>query len=203
MSPPGPFRTSAELILASASPRRRDLLHNLGLIFAIVEAGVDEKPFSSETPEEFVLRAARDKAGAVSRRNNAAWVLGADTVVVHGDRILGKPKDAEEALSVLLTLAGRNHFVHTGFCLKNKEKQVSVSRRVMTEVCFAPFPAEIARAYAATGEPLDKAGAYGIQGCGSFLVQAINGSYSNVVGLPLAEVVRELLLYDVVRPDSG
>ena len=149
------------------------------------------------------MRAARDKTGAVARDNAASWVLGADTVVVHDRRILGKPRDAAQALSVLLSLAGQKHLVHTGFCLENAEKQVSVSRVVTTEVCFSFFSRETAAAYVATGEPLDKAGAYGIQGCGGFLVEKINGSYSNVVGLPLAEVIRELLRYKVVAPRQG
>ncbi|MGW8161225.1 MAG: Maf family protein, partial [Desulfobulbales bacterium] len=155
------------------------------------------------TPQEFIQWAAGEKADAVSRHNVGAWVLAADTVVVHGGAILGKPADAAAALSVLMTLAGDTHLVHTGFCLENRRQKVSVSRLVTTEVSFSPFTQEIAASYVATGEPLDKAGAYGIQGCGSFLVQKINGSYSNVVGLPLAEVVEELLRYNVVRPHQG
>jgi len=195
-----PLQTTGRLILASASPRRRTLLQDLGLAFEIIEARVEEKPLAGEAPETFVRRAACDKAGAVSRENAGYWVLGADTVVVHEGRILGKPGNAEEALSVLLALAGRKHLVHTGFCLKNARENVSVDRTVTTEVSFFPFSREIAAAYVATGEPLDKAGAYGIQGCGGFLVEKINGSYSNVVGLPLAEVMRELLRYKVVAP---
>jgi septum formation protein len=198
-----PLATIGRLILASASPRRRTLLQDLGLEFDIIEALVEEQPRSGETPEEFVLRAACDKAGAVSRKNVASWVLGADTVVVHAGKILGKPGDAEEALSVLLTLAGQKHIVHTGFCLQHAREQVSVSRVVTTEVFFAAFSREIAAAYVATGEPLDKAGAYGIQGCGGFLVEKISGSYSNVVGLPLAEVMQELLRYRVAAPAHG
>lgn len=200
MSLTGPLKTTGRLILASASPRRRILLQDLGLEFEIIEAQVEEQPRAGETPEEFVLRAACDKTAAVSRANAASWVLGADTVVVHGGRILGKPGDAEEALAVLLSLSGQKHLVHTGFCLENRREQVSVSRRVTTQVYFASFAKEIAAAYIATGEPLDKAGAYGIQGMGGFLVEKIEGSYSNVVGLPLVEVIRELLRFKVVEP---
>lgn len=200
MIQPGPFRTEAGLILASASPRRRKLLKDLGLEFEIIEARVDEKPEESETALEFVLRAACDKADAVSEENSYAWVLGADTVVVLGSRILGKPKDPEEAINILLELSGRQHQVHTGFCLKNNKEQVSVSRVATTEVKFCHFPREIAAAYVATGEPLDKAGSYGIQGRGGFLVEWINGSYSNVVGLPLYEVVQELLDHKIIIP---
>jgi len=194
----GPFRTKAVFILASASPRRRALLQDLGLDFEILEARIEERPEPGETPQEFVLRAACDKASVISSLNPASWVLGADTVVVHGIRILGKPKNSEEALQVLLSLSGRKHLVHTGFCLKNAEEQASVSRVVTTEVSFFHFTREVAAAYVATGEPLDKAGAYGIQGIGGFLVEKINGSYSNVVGLPLVEVIQELLHFKIV-----
>ena len=195
--------TTVPLILASASPRRRALLQGLGLEFTIIDANVEEKPLADETPEEFVLRAARDKAGTVSRANAAAWVLGADTVVVHGGKILGKPRNANEALSMLLALSGQKHLVHTGFCLENLREQVSVSRLVTTTVYFASFAEKIAAAYVATGEPMDKAGAYGIQGVGGVLVEKIEGSYSNVVGLPMVEVIQELLRYRVVIPGQG
>ena len=203
MSLTGPFQTLGRLILASASPRRKTLLHDLGLDFEIMEARVEERPGAGEPPREFVQRAAGDKASEISSQNPACWVLGADTVVVHGDRILGKPRNSEEALSVLLTLAGRKHQVHTGFCLKNANEKVAVSRVVTTEVSFFNFSPEIAAAYVSTGEPLDKAGAYGIQGNGGFLVEKIDGSYSNVVGLPLCEVIKELLHYKVVSPVRG
>jgi len=203
VNPAGPFQTKTGFILASASPRRRALLLDLGLDFTIMEARIEERPEPGETPQEFVLRAACDKASVISSRNPASWVLGADTVVVHGDRILGKPRNSEEALQVLMTLSSQKHLVHTGFCLKNAEEQVSVNRVVTTEVSFFHFTREIAAAYVATGEPLDKAGAYGIQGVGGFLVEKINGSYSNVVGLPLVEVIEELLLFKVVVPGQG
>jgi septum formation protein len=195
-----PLKTIGKLILASASPRRKSLLQDLGLDFEIIVAQVEEKPAVGESAEEFALRAACDKAGAVSRGNIASWVLGADTVVVHAGKILGKPNDAKEALEVLNALAGNSHLVHTGFCLINGKEKVTVSRVVTTEVYFYSFSREIAAAYVATGEPLDKAGAYGIQGKGGFLVEKIKGSYTNVVGLPLVEVVEELLCYEVVEP---
>jgi len=166
-----PLKTIGKLILASASPRRKSLLQELGLDFEIIEAQVEEKPVAGESPQDFVMRAACDKAGDVARENVASWVLGADTVVVHGGRILGKPGDAEEALSVLQTLAGQKHLVHTGFCLMNGKDDVLISRVVTTEVWFYPFSRDIAAAYVATGESLDKAGAYGIQGSGGPLIR--------------------------------
>jgi len=114
-----PLKTTAKLILASASPRRKSFLEGLGLDFEVIEAQVEETPAAGELPKDFVLRAACDKAAAVSRENVASWVLGADTVVVHAGKILGKPRNAENALEVLQTLAGNSHLVHTGFCLKN------------------------------------------------------------------------------------
>jgi septum formation protein len=197
-----PFKTRCRLVLASASPRRKSLLQELGLEFDIMQAGIEETPLAGEPPVDFVLRAARDKAEEVSRANSTAWVLGADTVVVHEGSILGKPSDEKEALEVLQRLAGQKHIVHTGFCLINEAENIAVSRVVTTEVYFAPFSRKIAAAYVATGEPLDKAGAYGIQGQGGFLVERLYGSYSNVVGLPLAEVVDELLRYKVIEPGS-
>jgi len=194
------LKTTGRLILASASPRRKALLESLGLNFEIIEARVEEIPRAGEPPAEFVQRAACDKAGEVSLKNTGAWVLGADTVVVHGDRILGKPGNAEDALEMLRVLAGHRHLVHTGFCLAQADKKISVKKVVTTEVVFAPFSDDLAAAYVATEEPLDKAGAYGIQGMGGLLVEKIRGSYSNVVGLPLAETIRELLAYKVVEP---
>jgi len=198
-----PLKTISKLILASASPRRKALLEYLGLDFEVIEPQVEEKPYEGETGQEFVQRAACDKAGVVSLRNAECWVLGADTVVVHDERILGKPRDAEQALEMLQALAGHSHLVHTGFCLLHADNKVSVRRVVSTEVTFSPFSDDIAAAYVATKEPLDKAGAYGIQGCGGFLVEKINGSYSNVVGLPLAEVIQEFLRHGIIEPRKG
>ena len=194
------LKTTGNLVLASASPRRKSLLQKLGLDFEIIVAKVEENPLPGESSRDFVLRAARDKAADVSRENFTSWVLGADTVVVHAGRILGKPLDEKDALEVLQGLAGDSHLVHTGFCLMNAEENIVINRVVTTEVHFSSFSSDVAAAYVATGEPLDKAGAYGIQGMGGFLVEKINGSYSNVVGLPLVEVIEELLRYKVVAP---
>lgn len=195
-----PFKTISRFILASASPRRRFLLQELGLDLEVMESQVEEKKLPGETPSEFVQRAAYDKAVAISIGNIDAWILGADTVVVYDNKIIGKPRDADHATEILQTLSGRSHLVHTGFCLYNGKDGVSVSRVVTTVVFFAPFSKEIVAAYVATGEPQDKAGGYGIQGCGGFLVEKIKGSYSNVVGLPMAEVVKELLCHRVIAP---
>ncbi|MEJ2688740.1 MAG: Maf family protein [Deltaproteobacteria bacterium] len=190
----GLFTSQAPLILASASPRRRSLLEELGLRFKVRIAAIDEKPGHEETPESFVRRLAEEKARAVSLEHRAAWILAADTVVVLDTAILNKPANREEALAMLLHLSGRGHHVLTGFCLL---LQVCMVR---TEVEFMPLSREICEAYVYSGEPMDKAGAYGIQGQGGSLVRRIEGSYTNVMGLPLAEVIQALLEQKVIAP---
>lgn len=194
------FTTQKRLILASASPRRKEMLANLGLDFEILVAGIDEVVQHGESPEDFVLRTAIEKASDITAKHPDAWVLGADTIVVCQSEILGKPKDASEAQRMLMRLAGQMHTVLTGFCLKREQENISVSRVIATEVYFSSFTEAIAAAYVATGEPLDKAGAYGIQGRGGVLVEKINGSYSNVVGLPLVETIDEMLRFKVIEP---
>lgn len=197
------FTTTEKIILASGSPRRRDFLRDLGIDFEVMAADVDETPLPGEVPEVFVLRLAGEKAEAVSRLHPDAWVLGADTVVVVDGKVLGKPVSREEALRMLQALNGRRHQVWTGFCLCHETKQIEKSRAVCTEVRFGDYPRHVFEAYVASGEPLDKAGSYGIQGLGAFLVEEVKGSYSNVVGLPLAEVVQELLTLGVISPEGA
>jgi septum formation protein len=200
MNHKGLFRTNVRLILASASPRRKEMLAKLGLDFEVLTAEVDEVPLNGESPQDFVLRAAIEKASDIAGNHPDAWVLGADTIVVHRGDILGKPKDAGDALKLLMRLSGQMHKVLTGCCLKWEQENISVSQVIATDVYFSAFSEAIAAAYVATGEPLDKAGAYGIQGYGGTLVEKINGSYSNVVGLPLAETVNEMLRYKIIQP---
>jgi septum formation protein len=176
------------------------MLAKLGLDFEVLAAEVDEVPLNGESPQDFVLRAAIEKTSDIAGNHPDAWVLGADTIVVHRGHILGKPKDAGDALKLLMRLSGQMHKVLTGFCLKWEQENISVSQVIATEVYFSAFSEAIAAAYVASGEPLDKAGAYGIQGYGGALVEKINGSYSNVVGLPLAETVDEMLRYKIIQP---
>ncbi len=185
----GMFATVKPLVLASASPRRKSLLTELGLCFRICPADLDERPKAGEKPGDYVCRIAEEKARLVGEHYGAAWILAADTTVVLGSEILGKPRDSDEALTMLHRLAGREHVVLTGFALYCSREPFCHVDRVETRVRFAPFARELAGAYVRTGEPLDKAGGYGIQGKGGMLVAAIDGSYSNVVGLPLAEIV--------------
>lgn len=194
------FRTVEKLILASGSPRRRDLLNDFGLLFEVETAEVVELPLPSETPSDFVLRISREKAEHISRKHHAAWVLAADTIVVVDNEILGKPEDSSHAKDMLWKLSGRSHEVWTGFCLCRLKDNVMVQQVVRTEVGFISLTDELCDAYIKTEEPLDKAGSYGIQGRGGFLVESIRGSYSNVVGLPLAEVMSEMQRLGIIAP---
>ncbi len=194
------FRTLKPLVLASTSPRRQAYFTDLGLEFTVCVAEIDERAMAGEDPEAVVLRLAGEKAAAVRNLHPASWVVAADTVVVIDGRLLGKPRDSEEAVAMLLSLAGREHHVLTGFCVTCGRENARVLQAVASEVRFAAFGPEVARAYAETGEPLDKAGAYGIQGKGAFLVERVSGSYSNIVGMPLHEVLSVLLDFGVVGP---
>ncbi|MEW6426843.1 MAG: nucleoside triphosphate pyrophosphatase [Thermodesulfobacteriota bacterium] len=194
--------TIRPLLLASASPRRRQMLEHLGLTFTADTADIDESLTRGENPRDFVLRLAGDKAVTVAGRHPDSWVLAADTVVVIGNTIMGKPADDADAARMLGQLSGRTHQVWTGYCLFCCQGERLRRRAVMTEVEFRPLSEALIRAYVASGEPLDKAGGYGIQGLAAAMVGAIRGSYTNVVGLPLAEVIEDLLDLGVVTPRS-
>ncbi len=177
------------LILASRSPRRAELLAAAGIEFAVRGAGVDETPHPGETPRDYVRRIAEEKARAVCAGKDEI-VLTADTTVTLGGEILGKPLDAADAARMLRALAGNRHEVLTAICLKYGN-QVE-SDLDCTAVWFSPMSESEIAEYVASGEPMDKAGAYGIQGLASKFVDRIEGSYSNVVGLPVALVWRRL-----------
>lgn len=181
-----------KLILASGSPRRRELLAHITTAFEVVVSDVDEHIHEVLSPEEFVAALAERKALAVAEQHPDALVIGMDTVVVLGDEILGKPADEAEAIRMLTRLSGRSHRVLTAVYLCHPQGgQGFVSS---TEVQFAPLSAEEIAAYVATGEPMDKAGAYGIQGLGSRFVAGIRGDYYTVMGLPVQK------LYQLLRP---
>jgi septum formation protein len=175
------------LVLASASPRRRELLQRVGLNLQIVPADIDESGVPGEAPEHMAERLARAKADAVAALMPDRLVLAADTIVVLDGRVLGKPRDDAEAADMLRDLSGRHHEVITGFAICGDAP--GTSGTVTTKVHFRSLDAAVIDRYVATGEPLDKAGAYGIQGVGAMLVRGIEGSYTNVVGLPLVEVL--------------
>ena len=170
-----------EIILASASPRRAELLFALGLDFTTRPVEVDETPLHSESPVSLALRLAQEKTGLVRREENQV-VIGCDTIVVIGGRILGKPENLSDAYEMLNTLNGKRHQVISGVALRGQEL---VSDFCSTEVSFANLSEQAIRWYLESGEAMDKAGAYGIQGLAGLFVTEIKGSYSNVVGLPL------------------
>jgi septum formation protein len=176
------------VVLASASPRRLELLRRIGIEPEVRPADVDEATRPGERPDALVARLAEAKALAVGDVPEGVLVVAADTVVVHGDQVLGKPTDPAEATDMLTALSGTDHRVLTGVHVRCGNRAAGAVE--MTLVRFRPLSAAEIEAYVATGEPLDKAGGYGIQGVGGMFVTAIEGSDSNVVGLPLATLVR-------------
>lgn len=179
------------IVLASASPRRKELLERVGVVCAVVPSHIDEDHIPGESPREHVLRLAHEKALEIASHTDVPgrWFIGSDTVVVRDAAILGKPIDAADATAMLTSLSGRSHEVLTAFTVHDREQGITLSEVVSTAVRFKELTAAEVSGYIASGEPFDKAGAYAIQGIGAFMVQAINGSYTNVVGLPLCEVV--------------
>jgi septum formation protein len=184
--------SSKRIILASASPRRSELLESAGISFSVVPADIPEEPLPGELPAAHVLRLAQEKALAVVEIAQGDLFIGADTVVVYDDEIMGKPVDAADARRMLSALSGRDHQVITGFAVHDRTSGVTHADVVSTRVFFKPLKLAEIDAYIATGCPFDKAGAYAIQGGAAYMVQKIEGSYSNVVGLPLCEVVEVL-----------
>lgn len=179
------------LVLASASPRRRQLLAQAGLEFEIVESGIDEHRLRGESGPDFARRMACEKALAVSVRRLAALVLGADTIVEIEGEILGKPSDPPQARRMLNQLSGRTHRVFTGFALA-RAGHIVESNAIVSGVRFRELSRSEIETYIATSEPYDKAGAYAIQGDGGEFIAAVEGSSSNVMGLPLDEVLQAL-----------
>jgi len=173
------------MILASASPRRCQLLEQLGLTFQVDAPSVDETPRPGESPEDYALRLSEEKAFQVSWRHPDSVVIGADTVVVLNGDLLGKPRDPDHARKILSKLSGQTHQVITGITVLWPPRRIYMNEAVVTEVTFKKLSREEIDNYVATGEPMDKAGAYGIQGKGALLVEKISGCYNNVVGLPL------------------
>lgn len=195
------------VILASGSPRRKELFERAGIQFSIIKSDAEEK-ITSAMPGEVVIELAAQKAEAVKKEflekpflkegflYEGTLIIGADTVVVSGEKILGKPENEEDALGILMSLSGKDHFVYTGVCGIYLDKNGNVMEEKCirfaeeTIVTMYPFMKEEAEAYIRTKEPMDKAGAYGIQGLGSLLVKEIKGDYNNVVGFPLAAFFR-------------
>jgi septum formation protein len=195
-----------KLILASASPRRKELLCAAGLDFTVVPAEVDETIYPGETPQQSAMRLAQSKAQTVASHFPEDVVLAADTIVVLPDagggsfEILGKPQTTDEAYSMLEKLSGREHVVITAFSICCQSTGFLTSKFNQSKVYFRSLSSDEINAYIATGEPMDKAGGYGVQGFARVFISYIIGSYTNVMGLPLAEVIAELKLCDLWTP---
>lgn len=183
---------TAKLILASSSPRRRHLLHQMGLEFDVLPSEVEEDFVNGESPRDHVLRLAEVKAHKVGEMYPTRWVIGADTVVSIDGLILGKPQTHREAHRMLGLLSGRDHLVVTGVSVWQGVREKGETLAVETSVRFKTLSSGEMEWYIRTGEPFDKAGGYAIQGRGAFMVQRIEGSYTNVVGLPLCELMEAL-----------
>lgn len=184
--------SDSTIVLASASPRRSELLESADISFKIVPADIDESALPDEEPIEHVLRLADGKAHKASSIADGRFFIGADTIVLCDDEIMGKPRDSADARRMLRSLSGRVHQVITGFAVMEKKTGKVVSKAVTTDVAFKQLDDVEIEAYVSTGCPMDKAGAYAIQGGAAYMVERIDGSYTNVVGLPLCEVVETL-----------
>lgn len=192
----------AGIILASQSPRREDLLKKMGVHFTIVPSGLDEEPPMDEAPGPYAARLAVQKAVHVGDRYPQHLVIGADTIVALGDRIMGKPDGEADAFEMLSSLSGRWHDVWTGVCLHHRDSETQLIKAIRSSVCFRDLSDDDVHAYIATGEPMDKAGAYAIQGKGGSLVKQVKGSYHNVIGLPTMELGRMLESLDAWNPEG-
>lgn len=177
-----------EIILASASPRRKEILQNTKLKFEIQKSEIEEAVFEEESPESMVVRLAYEKAFDVAQKNREKLVIGADTIVVLGDEVLGKPKDEEEAFDMIQKLSNKTHRVITGISLINLKKGIVVNDYQVSYVTFKDLSEDSIKDYINTNESLDKAGGYGIQGYGALLVEGIQGDYFNIVGLPISKL---------------
>ncbi len=187
------------IILASQSPRRKELLEQMGIELDIRPADIDETIPQGLTPAQAVEHLAENKALALTCDHPSAWVISADTIVVLDGLILGKPQSRDHAVEMITSLSGRDHYVYTGFCVACGGREVLEARSVSTRVRFKSLSPEQIQWYAATDEPYDKAGGYGIQGIGAFLVREIQGSYSNVVGLPMCELMETLFHLNIIQ----
>jgi septum formation protein len=191
------------LILASGSPRRRELLNACGLRPEVIVPDADESALSGEAPQHLVERLSMLKARCVAEQNRGVWVLGGDTIVVLEGEILGKPENAGHAEAMLEKMQGRTHEVWGAFSVVNIEKGVGVTRSHRSKVTMTAMPPATIRSYVATGEPLDKAGSYALQGLGAGFVTAVEGSHSNVIGLNISAVLSELERLGVIELGVG
>ncbi|MBN2899455.1 MAG: septum formation protein Maf [Clostridia bacterium] len=185
-----------KIYLASKSPRRREILDTMGMDYEVVEGDCPEKVNPWERPDQVVMSIALQKGlSAAEKFNKGELIISADTVVVSEGKILGKPKDAEDARAMLRSLSGKTHQVMTGFSIIEAGQHMKMVDYVVTEVTFKDYDDQVVNWYIESGEPFDKAGAYGIQGKGALLVENIRGDYLNVVGFPISRIVDTLERY--------
>ena len=196
------MRKEKGITLASSSPRRKALLEEIGLSFDICPSNIDEDIKQGESPAEHCLRLAEEKAKEAAKNVETGWILGADTIVFIDNRILGKPSNVNEAQEMLTLLRGRCHKVLTAFCLLNASTDATIKRIVESRVKIKNLTDKEIEDYLKTGEPLDKAGAYAVQGIGNFMVESIEGSYTNVVGLPMEELRQALEELGIVSKET-
>ncbi|OPY70518.1 MAG: Maf-like protein YhdE [Syntrophorhabdaceae bacterium PtaU1.Bin034] len=181
------------IVLASESTRRIDIMRTLGVSFSIIPPDIDESRKPYESPKDYALRVAYEKAQKVGNLFPDKWIIGADTIVVLKGKVLGKPKTEKDAVSMLKRLRGNWHKVYTGYCVLNMSKQVIYQDVAETKVFIKDLTDEEIAKYIKTSEPFDKAGSYAVQGKGGYMVKEIKGSYTNVVGLPICEITEVLL----------
>lgn len=186
-------------ILASASPRRQELLRSVGLKFKTIPAHINEIYLDGESPQQHVKRLASDKAMVIAKKYPKAMVLGADTIVVIDGLILGKPKNKTQARKMLQKLSGREHKVFTGFTIAHADANIHRTKIIQSAVQFKTISPKEMDWYVACDEPYDKAGGYAVQGKGAYFIQSICGSYTNVIGLPLCEVLEELKYFGTIN----
>jgi septum formation protein len=191
------------LILASKSPRRYELLKQIGLDFDVIPSKIEEDSIPEEPPEQHVMRLAEAKALEVGSRYPDCWVIAADTIVYINGSILGKPRNSKEAMEMLRRLSGQEHWVLTGFSVRHLAKGIGDQEAVQTAVKVKTLSPVEVEWYIQTGEPFDKAGGYAIQGVGSFMIESIRGSYTNVVGLPLCELIQMLNRFGAITIADG
>ena len=191
--------TGPKLILASRSPRRQNLLEQAGIEFSVIPSSFDENSVKLTAPDDYARQLAESKARDISDQYPASWVIGADTIVFIDDIILGKPGSKSEARTMLKSLSGKTHQVLTGYCVCCQKTDWLFSDTIKTDVRFKKLTEKEIDWYINSGEPFGKAGAYAIQGIGAFLVKRIDGSYTNVVGLPVCEVVELLINKQIIE----
>ncbi len=193
------FKQHRQIILASGSPRRKEYLERYNFEFRIITSDISEDVLDGERPMAYVTRMATEKAEAVSGQCQPnEIILAADTVVALHDRIIGKPVDKEDAIKMLEELNGANHEVITAYTILNPSENILIKNYAGTQVRFNQLSSDYIRSYVESEEPLDKAGSYSIQSTGTFLVNGIEGSYNNVVGLPIEKVIRDLIDHNFI-----